>query len=184
MIGVDEVGRGCWAGPLLVVAVRARDDLPAGLADSKTLAKKRREELAELLLAVCDFGEGWVEPAEIDALGLTGAMKLGVARAFQNLKVAYDEEVIMDGAINYCAPAYVRVNCVVRADANHSIVSAASIYAKVRRDARMTELAKTHPDYGFDRHVGYGTAAHLGALRKYGLTPLHRKSYKPVRQFI
>lgn len=184
MIGIDEVGRGCWAGPLLVVAARARGDLPAGLADSKKLTRKKREQLFVKLPGVCNFGEGWVEAAEIDKLGLNEAMRLGVKRALDGLGVAFDDEIIMDGTINYCAPEYSKVQCIARADDSNSLVSAASIYAKVLRDQKMVQLAVKHPDYGFDKHVGYGTRAHIDALHQFGLTPLHRRSYKPVRQFI
>lgn len=183
MIGIDEVGRGCWAGPLLVVAARATSELPAGLADSKVLSKKKREALFILLPEACVFGEGWVEPTEIDRLGLTEAMKLGVARALDNLNASADDEIIMDGLINYCSPEYLQVQCIAKADASHPIVSAASIYAKVLRDQTMSELSELHPNYGFDKHVGYGTKAHLQALEQFGITPQHRLSYKPVQQF-
>lgn len=183
-IGIDEVGRGCWAGPLLVVAARVRTVLPDGLADSKAISKKRREAFMRLLVESCDFGEGWVEPAEIDALGLSEAMRLAVSRALTGLSAGHDEEIIMDGLINYCAPEFTRVTCVAKADATHPIVSAASIYAKVLRDQKMSQLGLEYPDYSFDKHVGYGTKTHLAALQKYGLTPLHRLSYKPVQQFI
>lgn len=183
-IGIDEVGRGCWAGPLLVVAARAKTDLPAGLADSKVLSKQRREQLFAALQATCTFGEGWVEPAEIDEHGLTAAMQLGVARALVALDADGDEEIIMDGLINYCDSTFRHVQCVAKADSLHPIVSAASIYAKVRRDGRMAELAEQYPVYGFDRHVGYGTKAHQDALRAHGVTPLHRRSYKPVAAFL
>lgn len=184
VIGIDEVGRGCWAGPLLVVAARSRGELPAGLADSKVLSKKRRQELFLVLPTVCDFGEGWVEPAEIDRLGLTAAMRLGVERALASLKAGSSDDIIMDGLINYCAPEFSQVQCIAKADASHPIVSAASIYAKVLRDQKMAELALEHPEYGFDKHVGYGTKLHLEALRRLGITPLHRLSYKPVQQFV
>lgn len=183
-IGVDEVGRGCWAGPLLVVAARAHSDLPVDIADSKVLSKKKRETLFLLLPAVCDFGEGWVQPAEIDRLGLSEAMRLGVERALQNLEAAHDDEIIMDGIINYCQPAFVNVQCVARADATHPVVSAASVYAKVLRDHKMVQLAAEHPGYGFEKHVGYGTKVHLEALKQLGITPLHRLSFRPLRQFV
>lgn len=184
MIGIDEVGRGCWAGPLLVVAARAKAKLPYGLTDSKLLSKKKREAMYFLLADSCQFGEGWVEPAEIDALGLTRAMEVAVSRALSNLGAEAEEEIVIDGSINYCAPTFVGVRCVVKADVTHPIVSAASIHAKVRRDSRMTELSAKYPWHGFDKHVGYGTKEHLAALQQFGLTPLHRQSYKPVRQFI
>lgn len=166
MIGIDEVGRGCWAGPLLVVAARACGDLPIGLADSKVLSKKKREELFIILPESCDFGEGWVQPAEIDRLGLTEAMRLAVQRALAALQAKQNDEIIMDGLINYCSPEYTRVKCIAKADASHPIVSAASIYAKVLRDRKMAELALRHPDYSFDQHVGYGTISLYGMDRR------------------
>src|SRR4051812_6898730 len=102
MIGIDEVGRGCWAGPLLVVAARVSSTLPQGLKDSKKLNKKQRENLFSYIHLSCDLGEGWVSAPEIDTLGLTGAMKLGVARALTAIQAENSEEIIMDGLINYC----------------------------------------------------------------------------------
>ncbi len=180
MIGIDEVGRGCWAGPLLVVAARAQTKLPLGLRDSKKLSKAAREALIQDIQKSCELGEGWVEPAEIDLLGLTGAMQLGVARALEHVAAEPGEQIIMDGHINYCSPTFTAVECVVRADDLHPIVSAASIYAKVLRDQKMSELAQEFPHYGFESHVGYGTKAHLQAMQKLGVCELHRKSYRPV----
>lgn len=184
MIGIDEVGRGCWAGPMLVVAARQKIDLPKGLKDSKKLSKKQREELHGDIKEACDLGEGWVEPAEIDRVGLTEAMKLGVARALDAIGAAANEKIIMDGTINYCSEDFISVQCIARADDMHPIVSAASIYAKVTRDNKMTELAKEHPNYGFDKHVGYGTKVHIEALKEYGVCALHRVSYKPIQALL
>lgn len=184
IVGIDEVGRGCWAGPLLVVAARAKNDLPAGLADSKLLTKTKRNGLLEAIKATCDLGEGWVQPEEIDELGLTRAMRLGVTRALMSLGVLTDEPIIMDGLINYCPNEFIKVSTVAKADQIHPIVSAASIYAKVIRDDHMTRIAKFHPFYGFEKHVGYGTALHQNALKVHGVSKLHRKSFKPVKAFL
>jgi ribonuclease HII len=184
MIGIDEVGRGAWAGPLLVVAARAKTALPVGLKDSKVLTKNKREQLIPALLRSCDFGEGWVEPAEIDQIGLTGAMQLAVKRALMHLVATESDEIIMDGTINYCGSEFMNVQCIARADATHPIVSAASIYAKVLRDTKMTELSADYPEYGFEKHVGYGTKLHLEGLKAQGVTPIHRLSYKPVAVFV
>lgn len=182
MIGIDEVGRGCLAGPLLVVAARASKNLPTGLKDSKALTKPQRLYLAAQLQAVCEFGEGWVSVDEINTLGLSGAMKLGVDRALNKLDVAYDEQIIMDGKINYCAAAYQSVKTIIKADDSVSIVSAASIYAKVARDAYMAKLGMQHINYGFENHNGYGTKAHFSAIARHGLIAgLYRLNYKPIK---
>jgi ribonuclease HII len=181
VIGIDEVGRGCWAGPLLVVAARQKTELPTGVADSKVVSKPKREALFDAIGLSCDIGAGWVQPAEVDQLGLTEAMRLGVDRALSALEAAQDEPIIMDGNINYCAPEFTNVQCVVDADATHPIVSAASIYAKVLRDRYMAQAAIDYPGYGFEKHVGYGTKVHQLALATLGICELHRQSYKPVQ---
>lgn len=184
MIGIDEVGRGCWAGPLLVVAARQLSPLPTGIKDSKLLSKKRRTAFRFDIEVACDIGEGWVTVDEVDELGLTDAMRLGVSRALEALGATNDEEIIMDGSINYCAPVYQQVQAVVGADASYPIVSAASVYAKVLRDTYMEHQATLFPDYGFEKHVGYGTAVHKKAIESSGLTPLHRRSFAPIRAFL
>jgi ribonuclease HII len=181
MVGIDEVGRGCWAGPLLVVAARATSELPKSLTDSKLLSKKQREEILNMLSICCEFGEGWVKASEIDENGLANALRLGVLRALKDLKVLEGEEIIMDGSVNYVDRLYVNVKCKVNADLNVPIVSAASIYAKVTRDKFMTELGLKHPNYGFEKHVGYGTKTHKLSLENFGVIKgVHRQSYKPI----
>jgi ribonuclease HII len=185
MVGVDEVGRGCWAGPLLVVAARKTKPLPSSLKDSKLLSRIQREVLFEKLILSCQFGEGWVTSVEIDNLGLAGALRVGVARSLLALGVGENEQIIMDGKVNYISKTYTNVKCLVRADVAVPSVSAASVYAKVLRDLFMIKLAKKHPEYGFERHVGYGTAGHSVALKQYGIIDgVHRKSYKPIRKIL
>lgn len=184
MIGIDEVGRGAWAGPLLVVAARDRSELPGGLHDSKVLSKTKRGQLAPLIQRTCDLGEGWVTAKEVDLIGLTSAMELAVSRALEAVGALPDERIIMDGHINYCPKTYTNVAAVIDADAGYPIVSAASIYAKVTRDMHMTELALTLPGYGFESHVGYGTKQHSDALSRLGITSEHRLSYRPVAKYI
>lgn len=183
MIGIDEVGRGAWAGPLLVVAARQVLSLPTGLDDSKVLSKKRRQSLYFDIDLSCDIGEGWVEPSEIDDLGLTGAMRLAVERSLVNLDADTSEEIIVDGNINYCSSTYINARAVIGADALYPIVSAASIYAKVTRDTFMAKQAMIYKGYGFDKHVGYGTKLHKEALVRLGLLPIHRKSFRPIQKF-
>lgn len=182
MIGVDEVGRGCLAGPLLVVAARATQDLPDGLKDSKLLTKRQRQNFYKHLVKACSYGEGWVTAAEINKIGLARALKLGVKRALVNLGVRSDEEILMDGSVNYVPTQFNNSRCEIKADNKYAIVSAASIIAKVKRDKYMTELAKKYPDYNFDKHVGYGTKAHHRAIELQGpLEGVHRIGFAPFK---
>jgi len=185
MIGVDEVGRSCLAGPLLVVAARAVTDLPEGLKDSKLLSRAQREKILNKLSICCEWGEGWVKCSEIDKLGLSKALKLGAARALKNLGVTDIEEVTLDGSFNYLPKKYRRARAVVKADNSIAIVSAASIIAKVKRDRFMIELSKRHPSYSFEHHVGYGTKTHMLALRQYGaIKYIHRRNFSPVTELL
>lgn len=185
IVGVDEVGRGCWAGPLLVVAARPTAVLPPGLKDSKLLSKAQREQILNLLSICCEFGEGWVSPAEIDKVGLAQALKLGVKRALNKLRAEISDEIIMDGKINYLPKKYTNGRALVGADNLVPVVSAASIHAKVTRDKFMTKLARSYPGYNFDRHVGYGTKSHISALEVYGaIKTIHRFSYAPISKYM
>jgi ribonuclease HII len=193
MIGVDEVGRGCWAGPLLVVAARQIGKLPRGLMDSKLLTKQQRERLFPRIVKSCELGEGWVSVAEIDAWGLTRATHVAIKRALQSLVMTSEDHIVIDGNVNYlqtkfCIPkdCYQLVQCkveaVVDADDSHPIVSAASIYAKVTRDNFMANLAPQYPQYQFEKHVGYGTPTHRKAVLQHGVCDLHRRLFRPVRE--
>lgn len=185
MVGIDEVGRGCWAGPLLVVAARQIDELPDGLTDSKLLSRRQREKILNLLSNCCEFGEGWVSSAEIDQKGLANALRIGVRKALKPLAVSEEEKIILDGAVNYCQTKFKNAECLIDADLNVPIVSAASIYAKVVRDKFMYELGLKHPEYGFESHVGYGTKAHSLALKESGvLAGIHRASFKPIKALL
>lgn len=167
-----------------MVAARATLDLPPGLADSKTLSKKKRESLFSQIKLSCDLGEGWVSSIEIDKFGLTKAMRLGVARALKAINATTDEEIILDGLINYCDPLFINVKCVAKADSLYPIVSAASIYAKVLRDKYMANLNGTYAVYEFGSHVGYGTKLHLDSLIKHGISDQHRLSFAPVKRLV
>lgn len=186
-VGLDEVGRGCWAGPLVAAAI-VLDDPIEGLRDSKKLTKKRREALVTQITSQAEaYGVGWVIPSEIDKLGLTKSVQLAMLRAMKCLHETtrdYDH-IIIDGNYNFFANvkglSSRNIAALVRADDTVPAVSAASIVAKVARDNHMAELAQIYPGYGFERHVGYGTAAHLAALKTYGVTDMHRKSFAPIR---
>ncbi len=184
VVGVDEVGRGSWAGPLLVVAAKPIRELPDGLKDSKQLTKQQRQEFFELIRQSCQLGEGWVQPEEIDQHGLAQAMRLGVSRALIMLGAGFDDEVIIDGNVNYCPPQYANAKAVIGADAQYPIVSAASIYAKVLRDTHMTRLSQLYPMHAFEQHVGYGTELHRLLLHVHGITKIHRKSYAPIAELL
>jgi ribonuclease HII len=178
-VGIDEVGRGCWAGPLVAGAVILPQPLP-GLKDSKQLSRAQREKLAKQIEAEGEVGLGWVSAAEVDALGLTEAVRTAMERALEQITTDYDE-VIIDGGYNFF-PDEPRARAVIKADATVSAVSAASIVAKVARDRYMSELGPAYAVYEFAKHVGYGTALHLARLKEHGVSDEHRKSYKPIRE--
>jgi len=182
IVGVDEVGRGCWAGPVVAGAVALREPIP-GLKDSKKLTKKMREVLdAEIRLQAAAYGVGWVTPLELDELGLTEAVRLAMERALAQIDVPYDE-LIVDGNHNFF-PENPKAKALIAADNLVPEVSAASIIAKVARDKYMADSALTYPGYAFERHVGYGTAAHQAALKELGVCDLHRRSFKPIQAYL
>lgn len=178
-VGIDEVGRGCWAGPLVAGAVILAKPIP-GLKDSKKLSKTQRKALAEIIhKEALAIGLGWVWPADIDSGGITAAVKSAMHQALDAISTDYGE-VIVDGNINYF-PDNPKAKAIIKADDLFPSVSAASIVAKVARDNYMTEMAQQYPGYGFERHVGYGTALHVAGLHTLGVTNIHRRSYKPIR---
>lgn len=181
-VGIDEVGRGPWAGPLVIGAVVLGDVKIEGLTDSKKLSKTKRERLSlEIISKAAAYGLGWVEPAEIDEVGLSASLTLATKRALEQISLPY-HEIIIDGTVNFLAGTgkgpY--VTTLKKADLLISSVSAASIIAKVARDDYMAEQGELYPDYGFADHVGYGTAKHRQALETFGVTPLHRRSFAPI----
>lgn len=182
-VGIDEVGRGCWAGPLVAAAVVLGKHRISGLTDSKMLTTKKRELLSDQILAQAEaVGIGWVEPEFIDKQGLTMAVKLAMTQALQAITVNYSK-IIIDGNINYLSDNP-KAECLVRADATMDEVSAASIVAKVARDTYMRNIAMAYPEYGFDKHVGYGTLEHIKQLKSHGVCAIHRLSYKPIKQIL
>ena len=186
MIGIDEVGRGAWAGPLLVVAAKLKPSrsLPEGLTDSKLLSKVHRDQLYQTLQISCDFGEGWVEVEEIDEMGLGAALKLGALRAMGDLGDYENEEICIDGNVDLLSDQFPKSYARVKADMTEPIVSAASVYAKVVRDRKMMKLHFMSPKYGFNKHVGYGTTEHIEALKMHGVSEYHRKSFKPIMELL
>lgn len=187
ILGIDEVGRGPWAGPLVVGAVVLPENSAiTGLTDSKKLSAKRRDALDLLIREeALGWGLGWVHADEIDTVGLSQALRLATIRAVEAIKVPY-HEIIIDGTINFLSETAKGkyVTTMAKADFLVPAVSAASILAKVARDRYMEEQDILHPAYGFASHVGYGTAKHQQALLQYGVTKLHRKSFAPIRKLL
>lgn len=187
IVGIDEVGRGPWAGPLVVGAVILGCEID-GVTDSKKLSLKKRTELDKAIRKKAKaVALGWVYPDEIDTLGLAPALELACKKALQEidaLGVAY-HEIIIDGTVNLLknTPKGRFVTTMKKADLLVPSVGAASIVAKVARDTYMKEQAKLYPEYGFGTHVGYGTAAHVAAIEKHGVTPLHRLSFAPLVKY-
>ncbi len=183
--GVDEAGRGPWAGPVVAAAVMFETvgDIPAGLNDSKKLSRAARERLFALLIeAKVMHGIGSATAQEIDALNIWGATQLAMRRAVAALPIA-PEMALVDGKI-HPKPFACPTRAIVGGDAISLSIAAASIIAKVTRDRRMDELAREYPDYGFERHAGYGTAQHREALMIHGPCPAHRRSYAPIRALL
>lgn len=181
IVGIDEVGRGCWAGPLVAGAVILREPI-AGLDDSKKLTKARRNELATQINQSADVGLGWVTSVEVDSLGLTEAVRLAMQRAIDELPTGYDQ-VIIDGNYNYL-PHTPGSEAVIKADGSIPAVSAASIVAKVARDNYMEQLSADYQKWQFAKHVGYGTALHSALLKEFGVSDIHRLSYKPIKRLL
>ncbi len=174
--GVDEVGRGPLAGPVVCAAViMPEDDIIEGVDDSKKLTAKKREKLADLIKqkaiawAICR-----VEPQVIDQINILQATRLCMKNAVEGLSVRPDF-VLTDG--NMTLDIDIAQKSIVKGDAQCYCIGAASIIAKVERDALMAEYAEVYPGYGFEKNVGYGTAAHIAAIKEKGLTPIHRRSF-------
>jgi ribonuclease HII len=183
IVGIDEVGRGAWAGPLVVGAVvLGGADIP-GLTDSKKLSAKSRQKYTGLIKEqALGIGLGWVSAENIDKHGLGKSLSLATQLAMNEIIVPYTQ-IIIDGTVKFIDDP--RVSVMKQADLLVPSVSAASIIAKVARDYYMSTLAHDEfPEYGFGRHVGYGTAAHLQALQNYGVTRLHRHSFRPIKELL
>ena len=181
--GVDEAGRGPLAGPVFAAAVILQDPpVIRGLADSKKLTAKRREALAMEIKArsVC-WAVASATVEEIDTLNILQASLLAMRRAVESL-TRQPVEILVDGL--HVPKVGMAARAIVQGDASVPAISAASILAKVARDESLLELHAAYPDYGFDRHKGYGTALHLAALRRFGPTPEHRRSFAPVRELL
>ena len=184
LVGVDEAGRGCLAGPVYAAAVVLDGDYIswAGVADSKQLSRRQRERVYEEINArALAIGRGTASAREVDHLNVLQASMLAMSRALRDLSL-FPDVALIDGPY-VPAPNLTEFACVpvIHGDARCISIAAASIIAKVERDWLMDKLGSLYPKYGFENHAGYGTAAHLDALRRYGPCEEHRMTFAPVR---
>lgn len=183
--GVDEAGRGPWAGPVVAAAAmfQSAHEIPCGLNDSKQLSRRARDQLfAQLMQANIAHGIGMATAEEIDTLNIWGATQLAMRRAVAALPFA-PEIALVDGKI-HPKPFACTTRAIIGGDGISLSIAAASIIAKVTRDGLMDELARNYPVYGFERHAGYGTKQHREALAIHGPCPIHRRSYAPIRALL
>lgn len=181
--GVDEVGRGPLAGPVTAAAVILNPDaIPEGLNDSKALTATRRDHLHDLLLDCAEVSIAHASVAEIDSLNILRASHLAMERAIAGLRTRPDH-VLIDGNM---IPRGLTVSAqsIIKGDAVSMSISAASIVAKVCRDRIMVDLAQQHPGYGWETNMGYGSKSHIAALQNLGVTPHHRRSFRPVHNML
>ena len=171
--GIDEAGRGCLAGPLCVAGCVLQREI-AGLADSKKLSEKRREELYAQIIENSHYKIVEISSAQVDEAGLSSCLRSALEQILAYF-MGFSGQIIYDGNANFGVRG---LQTLVKADAQIAEVSAASILAKVTRDRTMHELAQRYPQYGFAQNKGYGSRAHIAAIERYGLTPFHRASYK------
>ena len=192
ILGIDEVGRGPWAGPLVVGAVILGGAEIDGLDDSKKLTKKRREALdVEIREKAAAWALGWVSAQELDDIGMSEALRLATRRAVEQIQAQCRQqnlafsEIIIDGKVNFLRGTALEKFAMTmpKADGLIPSVSAASIVAKVARDQFMAEQAAVYPGYGFASNAGYGVAKHRAAIERLGVTPLHRLSFAPLAKY-
>lgn len=177
--GVDEAGRGPWAGPVVAAAVILNATcIPSGIHDSKKLTPATRERLHDDIVSCAHVGVGQASVVEIDDHNILAATFLAMRRAVEALP-KLPSLALIDGNRAPALPC--RAECIVQGDALSLSIAAASIIAKVTRDRIMRTLALEFPEYGFEKHAGYGTAFHQAALQRYGVTPHHRRSFSPIR---
>ncbi len=179
--GVDEAGRGPWAGPVVAACVILNKEIPHldEIDDSKALTEKKRKELYQIIRDNSIFGIGMATCKEIDSLGIKKATELAIKRAIENMpeKPGF---LLIDGRDKFELP--IKYKSIIDGDARIKSISAASILAKVWRDEYMELMGQMYPAYGFEKHKGYGTKQHREALSKHGISPIHRRSFKPIKE--
>ncbi|MGH1417804.1 MAG: ribonuclease HII [Hyphomicrobiaceae bacterium] len=177
--GVDEAGRGPWAGPVVAAAVVLDpDNLPDGLDDSKQLKESKREQLFDVIMNSADVGIGIATVERIDRDNILAATMWAMAEAVHGLEIS-PRLTLVDG--NRAPQLNGLTRTIIKGDATSISISAASIIAKVTRDRMMVSMGTAHPGYGFEKHKGYGTKIHQDALAKLGVCEHHRKSFKPIK---
>ena len=180
--GIDEVGRGPLAGPVIAAAVILdRKNIPEGINDSKKIPKAKRILLAEKIKENSIYAYGAASEIEIDEINILQASLLAMKRASDRLSVV-PKTTLIDG--NFKPDIKNNTNSIIKGDSKSVSIAAASILAKVYRDEIMLKYSKQFPEYGFQTNSGYGTKEHLSALKNYGITPIHRKSFKPVHNIL
>ena len=180
--GVDEAGRGPWAGPVIAAAVIAdMNDFPEGINDSKKLSSAKREALFWHIMEKCKVGVGMASAQEIDELNILHASLLAMQRAV-GLLPSIPDLVLIDG--NKAPKLQCKTMTIIKGDSKSLSIAAASIIAKVKRDRIMAELASQHPHYGWEKNAGYGTKLHQDGIASHGITPHHRRSFRPVREVV
>ena len=180
--GIDEAGRGPLAGPVVVAAcIMSRNSMIEGVNDSKKVSEKKREELFEIITnEAISYGVGIIDPKEIDRINILNATKEGLTMAVKELNPRPD--LIIVDALTKIDTDGIPYESIIKGDAKCYSISCASIIAKVTRDRIMREWDQVYPQYGFIKHKGYGTAAHINAIKEYGPCPIHRKSF--IKHFI
>jgi ribonuclease HII len=179
--GVDEVGRGSLAGPVMAAAVILNPNFDnTSFVDSKLLTPKKRETLCKIIQKTCiSWAIGQAEIEEIDQINILQASLLAMKRAIDNLKIK-PHHIKIDGA--FCPQADYSIEAIIGGDRLVPAISAASIVAKVIRDQEMCKYALCYPNYSFEKHKGYGTRQHILAIKKFGITSIHRKSFSPIKE--
>lgn len=184
--GIDEVGRGPWAGPIVSCALRSDREISfRGLKESKQLSPEKREYLYDKIKKKCQYGIGIVSSEEIDELGLISAVNLSFLRAIKELNNQHQympKVLLIDGRDKLKLP-YPHTS-IIKGDQRVKLIACASIIAKVVRDKIMTDMHEKYPEYGFHRHKGYGTAEHRNAIANAGPCDIHRKTYKPLLPYV
>ena len=175
--GIDEAGRGPLAGPVVVASVMLpKDSMIEGVNDSKKISESKREKLYDVILQeAISYGVGIIYQDEIDEINILQATKKGLHEAVANMEIK--PNVILVDALTGIDTLGIPYKSIIKGDAKSYSIGAASIIAKVTRDRIMREWDKVYPEYGFAGHKGYGTARHIEAIKKYGLTPIHRKTF-------